>query len=344
MFAALTPHRQPSPKNGLRHFSALPTHHPESEQGNEVLQFFYYLCVLLFIDEVLLKMEIISTYTDTYFQDSYAIGNKAYNLCLLHSYGFNVPPFIILTSSAFEEFLSFNSIQAEVKENLEKLNPNNYSEISQKLQSIVIDSVIPNSIIERINKLVAELGFNSVAIRSSGLTEDSKKASMAGMHSSYLYIDVNDIEFTNRIKECWASIFNKRAILYRMANNLLSNFGMAVIIQKMIKSEYSGVVFTKHPIDNDKILLEYTKGNCDELVNGKITPFSLSFYRNTNFISGNLNEVPLNVFSEVIAESIKIENFMKTPQDIEWCVDQELKLWILQTRSISVNNTFKSIF
>jgi len=292
-----------------------------------------------------MNMEIIATYTDTHFQDSHAIGNKAYNLCLLYRHGFNVPPFIILTSSVFNEFLSFNNIQAEVNENLKKLNPNNYSEISQKLQSLVINSVIPNSIIERVSKSVAELGFNSVAIRSSGLTEDNKKASMAGMHSTYLNIDVNDIEFANKIKECWASIFNRRAILYRMANNLLSDFGMAVIIQEMVKSEYSGVVFTKHPIDNDKILLEYTKGSCDELVNGKITPSSLSFYRDsTNFISGNLNEVPLNVFSGIITESIKIENLMKSPQDIEWCVDKELKLWILQSRSISVNNTFKSIF
>jgi pyruvate,water dikinase len=96
-----------------------------------------------------------------------------------------------------------------------------------------------------------KLNAKFVAVRSSATAEDSASTARAGQLESYL--NVTEKTLLNDIKKCWASLFTPRAIFYRFENRLTKDsISVAVVIQKMVDSEKSGIAFSVHPVNEDK--------------------------------------------------------------------------------------------
>ena len=185
----------------------------------------------------------------------------------------------------------------------------------------------PVDIFQNIRESYRELGAEFVAVRSSGIAEDGAKASMAGQHDTYLHCGESDL--VKRIDDCWLSVNNPRAVAYREENGITED-RIAVIVQRMIDPLYSGVLFTADPVTGDRnaMEMEWVMGTGEKLVSGEATPAS------TQWLKHFMPAVPKG--SQCLPHlALEIEGHFGCPQDIEWCVDKEYKLWILQARPIT---------
>jgi pyruvate,water dikinase len=207
-----------------------------------------------------------------------------------------------------------------------------------------------------------------VAVRSSATTEDSKIDSWAGELETYLNTTKENL--IENVKKCWASLFTPRTLFYRAKRNLMDKrISVAVVVQKMIQSEVSGVCFTVHPVtkDRNQMVIEACWGLGEILVQGKITPDSyvidkskIKMQRSKFILDKNINpqekmiiransgtkeiKVPEekikkqklteNQIKKLAKICLKIENHYKDPQDIEWAFENN-KFYIVQTRPIT---------
>ena len=196
-------------------------------------------------------------------------------------------------------------------------------------------------------------------MQSDGLV----RAFFYGNFDSYLNITKEDV--LEKVQHCWASLFTPRAIFYRFEKGLgTTKISVAVVIQKMVDSEISGIAFSVHPVTEDKnqLIIEAGYGLGEAIVSGQITPDSYvvekkprkiidinvniqntALYRSTN--GGNewknisepqassqvLNENQILELSEMI---IGIENHYRFPCDIEWASESN-KFYVLQSRPIT---------
>lgn len=225
------------------------------------------------------------------------------------------------------------------------------------------DLEIPLEIQKEILSAFDSLGVQMVAVRSSAIAEDSGDASWAGQLESYLNVSRNDL--INKIKECWKSIESERAIQYALEQNLSQDqLLVGVIVQAMIASEASGIMFTVNPITKNanEIMIETGFGLGEMIVQGLITPNNFILNKKTLeiksrniqaqdkmlvFQDGKNKEVPVpenkkneqaisdEKAKELAEISSKIETHYGKPQDIEWGIDSESKIWILQSRPIT---------
>ena len=193
---------------------------------------------------------------------------------------------------------------------------------------VVTDPELATSLLVNCFKLDSEF----VAVRSSGIAEDGETASMAGQHDTFLYVGERHI--ARAVADCFKSAYSARATAYREENGITET-GIAVLVQTMIDPAYSGVLFTADPVDGDrsKMVVEWVEGTGDKLVSGEVTPESQeiphSLYRHEYPRVFGFNIELLNAYA------LQIESHFGCPQDIEWCVDKNNKLWILQARPIT---------
>ena len=183
----------------------------------------------------------------------------------LTSLGISVPEGYAITVDAFYEYLFFNSLSPQLQLTLDRLDRatlENLSEVGASCRSLVMGGVFPDSIRESV--LDAYRGMSggkgdpiSVAVRSSATAEDSPKASFAGQHDSYLNVQGNENVMMS-VKRCYASLFNDRAIKYRIDNGCSDmQVGQSVGVQVMVRSDKgsAGVAFTLEPeTGNDNIV------------------------------------------------------------------------------------------
>ena len=202
-----------------------------------------------------------------------------------------------------------------------------------------------------------------VAVRSSATAEDSSVASWAGELESYL--NTTEKTLLANIKNCWSSLFTPRAIFYRKEKGLIdSAVSVAVVVQKMVESDVSGICFTVHPVteDNKQIIIEAGFGLGEAIVSGSITPDSYVLdKRNYSTIDANIAKQERKIIrclkkgvkwvkvdkreqekqklsDKQIVELAKIcagiEKHYKKPQDIEWALEKG-KFYIVQSRPIT---------
>jgi len=172
------------------------------------------------------------------------------------------------------------------------------------------------------------------AVRSSATVEDAKDTSWAGQFETYLFVEPKDV--VNKINECHSAI-KARARAYATETGESQDIKVGVVVQEMIDPVYAGVLFTKNPVSGaNEVVLEYVEGVGEQLVSGKVTPKELSWDRKKQSLSGA--KAPFNA-EEVIDAGLRIEKiFDGTPQDVEWAVDKDGKLWITQSRPITTLN------
>lgn len=209
--------------------------------------------------------------------DKSLTGGKGANLGLLTQAGFDVPPGFTVTTSAYVTFLADTGLDQKIAAVLDGLDYGVATDVdaaTSEIRALIEDSDVPASLGTAITAAHGQLGAEYVAVRSSGAAEDLADASFAGLHDTYL--DVQGAEDTvDAVKRCWASLWTTRATTYRNRNGF-NHFEspIAVVIQKMISSEVSGVMFTANPLNayTDEFVINSSWGLGEAVVQGITTP------------------------------------------------------------------------
>jgi pyruvate,water dikinase len=290
------------------------------------------------------------------------LGGKGYSLVVLVNSGINVPRGFIITSEAFLEYLRENNLMEKVQKLVLDENENNFREKSREIKKLVLSGKIPENLKQEVKSALDRLKANYVSIRSSAIGEDSREASFAGLYDTFLNIKSKVNVVLKHVKKCWASLFNEKALIYRVKKGISLIGGMAVIVQEMINSDVSGVAFTQHPLQKEALLIDAAYGLGLLITSGKIVPDSfLVSKRDFSVIDASistkrykykvdktgkvkkvrvppyLRDVPplsSNQLRELCKIFIDIENLFKEPQDIEWCLYNN-KIYTLQSRAIT---------
>jgi phosphohistidine swiveling domain-containing protein len=186
-------------------------------------------------------------------EDSPRAGTKAVNLGALARAGFPVPDGFVLTTAAFEQFLTANN-----------LGPGSSSEV-------VGMSPLPTEIADALYAAAEQLGDEPLAVRSSGVAEDLAGASFAGQYETVL--DVRGPEaLAVAVRRCWASAFGARVAAYADGTaHRPSLRSMAVLVQRLVTAEAAGVAFTANPVTGDRsvTVVNAVQGLGERLVSGQ---------------------------------------------------------------------------
>ena len=205
-------------------------------------------------------------------------GGKGASLGEMSNAKIPVPPGFVVLANAFDRFISETGLKEEIIARLKEVDPgdtNTVDKASNILRDVIHDTPMPKDLTDEILKAFDELGAEHVAVRSSATAEDSAVASWAGELETYLNTTRENV--VERVRNCWSSLFTPRAIFYRHEKNLIDHYvSVAVVIQKMIQSEISGIAFTVHPVteDYDQMIIEAGYGLGEAIVSGQITPDS----------------------------------------------------------------------
>lgn len=316
-------------------------------------------------------------------------GGKGANLGEMYNAGMPVPPAFIVTAYAFKTFIDGTGIKDKIISDIKKVNMENTAQLEQKaseIQLLITRQKMPvdleEEIIEAYNNMNVDPALLKaasadvlniiktsrepifVAVRSSATTEDLKTASFAGQQETFLNIK-GSAQLIDAVKRCWASLFTARAIYYRQRNGFDHDKSLiAVVVQKMVNSDKSGVTFSINPVTNNKseIVMEAVFGLGEGIVSGTIAPDRYVIDKFTNKIlektvvskpiafmkssSGSTVKSPLppEKMNEQVLENyeiIKMANYARDledhyehPQDIEWAIEYG-KIYIVQTRPIT---------
>ena len=295
------------------------------------------------------------------------VGGKGANLGELSRMdGIRVPEGFCVTTEAFVRTIGENTQIRELLEQLALLSINDraaIAELGAKLRSVIEETAIPQEIQEEIISYLKRFGeHNAYAIRSSATAEDLPTASFAGQQDTYLNI-IGVKEILKHIGSCFASLYTDRAIIYRIQNGFdHRKVSLAVVVQRMVFSQSSGMMFTADPVSGNRkrIVIDAGFGLGEALVSGLVNADHYKVYhgklvdqkisRKTAAIFAEkagvtkLYELSLSMQEQPVLEEKqlllleqqgrKIENHFGCPQDIEWCYAEDT-IYIVQSRSIT---------
>ncbi|GFN34566.1 phosphoenolpyruvate synthase [Tepidimicrobium xylanilyticum] len=308
------------------------------------------------------------------------VGGKGANLGELTQKGLNVPPGFCVTAQAYTYFINKAQLNDKIKlliENTDVKDSIDLQKTSVEIQELINSANIPNDleneIISAYDQFSQEIKLENpeVAVRSSATAEDLPEASFAGQQDTYLHIRGKE-ELLNHIRKCWASLWTARAIFYREEQGF-DHFqvSLSVVVQKMVNSEKSGVMFTANPVNGnrDEMMINASWGLGEAVVSGAVTPDEFIVDKRTREIKEthiaektvmvvkkdegigtieikvgdcigyeNVNRKCLSdeEILKLIDFGLKIEELYGSHQDIEWGFDKETKeLYILQSRPIT---------
>jgi phosphohistidine swiveling domain-containing protein len=250
-----------------------------------------------------------------------------------------VPEGFCVTTNAYESFLIQNKLKEEIESILKNTNTLDYEGLEKKselIRELILNKEINLELKKEILKNYNYLKNKNVALRSSATAEDLPNASFAGQQDTYLNINTEK-DLLESIKKCWASLFTARAIYYREKNNFKhAQVLISVVIQEMVDAKYAGVIFTKDPINKKGILIEVVNGLGEKLVSGEVTPNTYCLNEKGKLKTKkeifSFNKKYLSDLSKI---GTLIESHYKSPQDIEWAIDNNEKIYILQSRTIT---------
>jgi pyruvate,water dikinase len=291
------------------------------------------------------------------------VGGKGINIAKMIANGFSVPPALSVTVDAYDMFLDITGLRGRISDILAETDFEDSDALeksSETIRKLFFEVELPEDEIEELKRNFFDLDGEYFAVRSSAVAEDLADASFAGQQDTYLNVRKHDI--IEMVLRCWTSYWNVRAMKYRhdSSKNHLAQ-GMAVVVQKMVKSDISGVMFTSDPVTGeDTIIIEASWGLGESIVSGLVTPdrYKLTY-------DGQVKEASVNTKAQgfylidgqnklvdieeskkdvrcadddtlrLIAEQgLKLRDHFGCPQDIEWAVEAG-KVYILQSRAIT---------
>jgi rifampicin phosphotransferase len=257
---------------------------------------------------------------DLRWEDAREAGGKAVGLARLMDLGVEVPPGFVVPASFFLEVRSQDPQEPEAEALADRL---------------------PEPLAGEIEAALEALGSSPAgyAVRSSAAEEDSRHASFAGIHESYLGVGRRDV--LRHIFRCWASAFSERAAAYRRRMGLSTppaEIRMGVVVQRMLRPAASGVVFTKDPESDDQALrIQAVEGLGEKLVQGRVVPASLRVPR-TGEAAFRPPEGALPIgaseLKELVEIALRLEAAWGCPLDLEWALESG-RLHFLQARPVT---------
>ncbi len=311
-------------------------------------------------------MELIRDFKKLGKNDAPIAGGKGASLGEMTNAGIPVPPGFVILSGAFEYFLAENDLTQEIEAILKKINHKEMEEVekaSEDIKAMILEGKLPKDLSIEIKKYFKKLNAKFVAVRSSATAEDGALHAWAGQLDSFLNTTSKNLE--ENIKRCFASLFTPRAIFYRFEKGLHdSHISVAVVVQKMVNSEKSGIAFSVHPVteDRNQMIIEASWGLGEAIVSGQVTPDSYVIEKEPrNILDINIAEkgrglfrLPTggNIWKDIASKKaneqcisgkeilkfseliLKIEKHYGFPCDIEWAYESK-KFYITQSRPIT---------
>lgn len=294
-------------------------------------------------------------------------GGKGANLSLLARAGFPVPGGFIVTTDANRTYVERNDLEGFILETLEDAktaDPERLETLSESIRGRFAAGGFPPDLLEVIRSayLGLDLGSIAVAVRSSATAEDLPGMSFAGQQDTYLNV-VGEESVLRAVVDCWSSLWTARAIGYRQRNGVSHRgIALAVIVQSMVQSEASGVLFTADPLTGkrDVIVVDAALGLGEALVSGRVTPDHYVVAAPAlHIVEKTLGEKALSIRGETGGGTISVAEHAASkqalpdaaigelaflgqraaelfgaPQDIEWAWVED-RLWLLQSRPIT---------
>ncbi len=314
-------------------------------------------------------MPFIKPFKELGKNDAATAGGKGASLGEMTQAGIPVPSGFVVLANAFEKFITETDIDVEIDAAMHTVRHGEIHTVdaaSEKIKALILGAKMPVAIAREIKVNFKLLNSKFVAVRSSATVEDSASAAWAGQLESYL--NTTDKDLLVNVQKCWASLFTPRAIFYRFEKfgkeTHLQKISVAVVVQKMVESEMSGIAFSVHPVTQDynQLIIEAGLGLGEAIVSGQITPDSYvvekvprrildknvvtqtrgmfrgkaggSEWRDVPKEHGEpptLSDSQIFELSDLI---LKIESHYGFPCDIEWAFEKE-KFFIVQSRPIT---------
>jgi pyruvate,water dikinase len=301
-------------------------------------------------------------------EDIISVGGKGASLGEMTSLGLPVPKAFVVTAQAFRRFLVETGIEDTLFRKLERLDVDDngaLESVSREVQDIVLSVGIPDQIREAIVDAYARMGENGevVAVRSSATAEDLPEASFAGQQETFLNV-LGDDDLLDAVQRCWASLYGARAIYYRAKQGFDDRgVNIAVVVQELIRSEKSGVMFTSHPVTGEPLtIVEGSWGLGEAVVSGSVSPDNYVFDLRSERVVDRLiaeKEIMIVPEGENGTKVVKLTPEQRTapvlsdeevarlatlgkiaeehygvPQDVEWAIVGD-EIFILQSRPIT---------
>ncbi|MFK7823302.1 MAG: PEP/pyruvate-binding domain-containing protein [Oligoflexales bacterium] len=288
-------------------------------------------------------------------------GGKAKNMALLTQKNYLVPHWFCIGTYGFDLFVKEHDLRSELR-----IQSENFASEAMRIEGLFSQLPMPLVIKESIAAAMKDNSLENefVAVRSSGLDEDSPDHSFAGQYSSFLYQKGIE-QLISSLKLCWASGFSERSLSYRKERSIsLDGIRVGVLIQKMVNPKSAGVAFSRHPIkvlEREKVLISSVWGLGEGLVSGALDADEFEVERSSRVVDGKvankefkyhrcdlggIEKVLLSDESrqapsiddeqirEVCDLCIKLEQDFGVPQDCEWVYENK-QLFLVQTRPIT---------
>jgi len=301
------------------------------------------------------------------------VGGKAIGLGNLCRHGIKVPKGFVVTTNAYSDFMKQTNLHGHIKSVLNDLNDHgidSLTEMSKRIKLSFMNANVPKTLSEKIIGAYVSYGEGLVAVRSSATAEDLPEISFAGQQNSFLNI-VDSQEVVSHVQQCWASLYEPRAMFYRSQHGMNQiDIEMAVIVQAMVQPECSGVLFTIDPVsgDTDSIVVDAVFGLGESLVSGYADPdhyvldkssliikekyFNKQGWMLTRKLGERSSIGETNVWTKVSEDKQnvqkltdlqivalagmgrEIETICQAPQDIEWAQEGG-DFYVVQSRSVT---------
>lgn len=312
-------------------------------------------------------------------------GGKGANLAEIYNLGINVPPGFVITAQAYNYFIKKAGLYDRIKNLLGKIsyeNTKDLDDVTKEVRELIENARIPEDMEKEILEAYNILGTEKkevienqanyllknmskdifVAVRSSATTEDLAAASFAGQQESFINVK-GEKDLISSIKKCFASLFTSRAVYYRNNKGFkYDETSIAAVIQKMVDSDKSGVVFSKDPsMKRDDVIVEAVWGLGEGIVSGEITPDHYVVSRDSKIIEKKIEDKKIAVarnsaggeqvvklkeerskqqvlkdyeITKLAEISLELEDHYKKPQDLEFAIENG-EIYIVQTRPIT---------
>ena len=274
-------------------------------------------------------------------------GGKAESLYSLAKNNIPVPQSIVITTRAFEDYSKqANPAIRHIVANLDH-DIASISKACNRIRAILLEMGIHESIWPSVYRSIADrFGDTELIFRSSALGEDSEHHSFAGQLDSIVIRRDESFEKSchEALLNVWISYWGLRSITYQINRGSILG-GLAVIVQPYIRGKLSGVLFTQPPVPvrrsngESPMILETVHGEGDKLVSGRSDPDRYYIYSKAGHVtlepSDERLKARLNSIETLINISGNIVKTTGTHQDIEWTIDSQNRLCILQARYIT---------
>lgn len=312
--------------------------------------------------------KIILSFENIRASDLPLVGGKGANLGEMTHAGFPIPNGFCVTTLAFQQFMDACPSADELYRLLDSINSHDIEktrEVGRKVRETLLEIPIPQVVADTVVQCWNDLGNDKAyAVRSSATAEDLPDASFAGQQDTYLNI-IGESALLDAIRRCWVSFFTDRAILYRSKNNFAhQDVQLSVVIQQMVMSEKSGILFTADPLTGHRhtVAIDASFGLGEALVSGLVSPDAYRVdKRNNTIIERTISDKKIAIYPEkdggVRQETLsasqrnqtvltdekildladlgsRVEAHYDTPQDIEWAIVDN-QLYLLQARPIT---------